>query len=137
MNGPYGMPNYYNYPFQPPNFTGYQQVEQPDGFQGISIVPGYEAAVASLVPLNSRVLLMDENAPRFWVKTVNNSGVATLQEYEFKAVEKPADNTGKYVSEEQFSKLQQELNDLKEKYEQSNIREQPVTVTAEPVSDEW
>lgn len=96
MYGQYmGYPMYgFQYPMQP------MQPSQPEDIQGVRFVDGLEDAQRCVTPFGSRVLLMDKNSDKFYIKETDTSGVATVSAYEFRKVTK--DSHTDYVTKEEL-----------------------------------
>ena len=94
--------NYNNFMQQPyrqqPNYVGatdfasvfnnYDMMQKQQGNQNVNWTPvnGIEGAKNHIVMRNETAWLMDNNEQRFYVKSVDNSGVATLKIYEFREI---------------------------------------------------
>lgn len=94
--------NYNNFIHQPyrqqPNYVGatdfasvfnnYDMMQKQQGNQNVNWTPvnGIEGAKNHIVMRNETAWLMDNNEQRFYVKSVDNSGVATLKIYEFREI---------------------------------------------------
>jgi len=65
---------------------GYQQqfYQQRDD---LKFVNGVESAMAYQMPPNSKVLLMDQGMPRFYIKQTDASGMPSIKAYDFSEVE--------------------------------------------------
>lgn len=80
------------YPYQPMGATlpAWAQPPQPkqasDGLSNVRFVSGEAEARQCACPLGSRVLLMDVDAPRFYVKETGFDNVSTVKAYEFHEV---------------------------------------------------
>lgn len=90
---------------------------------GILWVQGEAGAKSYLVAPNTSVLLMDSEGQRFYLKSVDNSGIPTMRTFEYSEVmQKPAqatvqpehiaDRADRYVTREEFTALQSRYNDL-------------------------
>lgn len=101
----------YQYPMQP-----YQQPMQPmqftqqDEIQGVRFVDGLEDAQKCVTPFGSKVLLMDKNSDRFYIKDTDMTGVATVSEYEFRKVTNEAQNSNYVTREELEARISQLMN---------------------------
>lgn len=102
MYGQYmGYPMYgFQYPMQPMQPMQPLQPSQSDDIQGVRFVDGLEDAQRCVTPFGSRVLLMDKNSDKFYIKETDTSGVATVSEYEFRKVTK--DSHTDYVTKEEL-----------------------------------
>lgn len=69
-----------------------QQQQASDGLSNVRTVSGEQEARQCACPLGSRVLLMDANAPRFYVKETGLDNVSTVKAYEFHEVSEDATN---------------------------------------------
>lgn len=87
------------YPFQ----AGMLQTQPQPQSQQIQYVNGKNSAEAYQMPINSSVILMDSNLPRFYLKQTDASGTVTLKAYDFKEAEdeKPVE----YVTKQEFEKF--------------------------------
>ena len=66
----------------------------------IQYVNDRQSAEAYQMPINSSVILMDSNLPRFYIKQTDASGVATIKSYDFKETEK--EKPVEYVTKAEF-----------------------------------
>lgn len=107
--------------WQSPMLQNQQQI------QGVRFVDGVEDVKNCTIPFGTKVLLMDKNKDRFYIKETDSAGVSTMSEFEFKKVETIAPQ--EYVTKQEFEKLSSQL---KEQYESTIQRieqlHQPATV---------
>lgn len=104
---------YNNYPQYNPYMMN--QYRQMNSFDSLQFVNGRESAENYIMPPNSKVILMDQNIPRFYLKETDATGMAKITAYDFtEAVDKPAQND--YITREEF-------NEWRSKYE-SSVSEQ-------------
>ena len=91
------------YPFQ----AGMLQTQPQVQSQQIQYVNGKQSAEAYQMPINSSVILMDSNLPRFYLKQTDASGTVTIKAYDFKEAEdeKPIE----YVTKQEFEKFKANL----------------------------
>lgn len=117
----YPYPQYYNgqpYPYQDqlsqlrntpmvtPGMTGPGYRPDP----GINWVQGEAGARAWMVAPGSQVLLMDSEAQRFYIKTVDPSGIPTMKTYEFtELTDNPAPRPEQYVTRAEFEQFVRSL----------------------------
>lgn len=74
------------YPFQQPR-------------EDLKFVNGIDSAMAYPMPPNSKVLLMDQNISRFYIKQTDASGMPSIKAYDFvEAAEKQTE----YLTREEF-----------------------------------
>lgn len=78
QNNPYAL-QMQNLQNQFQQLNPYQQSQQ----NGIQYVNGIESVKAYQLDPNSSVLLMDNNLPRFYVKTTDAAGMASIKTFEF------------------------------------------------------
>lgn len=69
-------------------FNNYDMMQKQQSNQNVNWTPvnGIEGAKNHIVMRNETAWLMDNNEQRFYVKSVDNSGVATLKVYEFREI---------------------------------------------------
>ena len=79
QNNPYAL-QMQNLQNQFQQLNPYQQSQQ----NGIQYVNGIESVKAYQLDPNSSVLLMDNNLPRFYVKTTDAAGMASIKTFEFR-----------------------------------------------------
>lgn len=102
--------------FQPP-----QQAQPPAPQQNVNWiqVAGIDGAKNQIVQPGGTAWLMDNNAPFFYVKSVDNMGTATLKAFRFEEVstdaltapQTPSVNMDKYVTREEFDALLAKLGE--------------------------
>lgn len=100
-----------------PQYNPYMmnQYRQMNSFDSLQFVNGKESAENYIMPPNSKVILMDQNIPRFYLKETDATGMAKITAYDFtEAVDKPTQND--YITREEF-------NEWRSKYE-SSVSEQ-------------
>lgn len=91
---------YYNYQpnrYQPP--------------QDIQFVNGKTSAESFMMPPNSRMILMDSEAPRFYLKEVDAAGMYKVTTYEFQEVKEPEPVSGEYITRQEFEEWKAMLNE--------------------------
>lgn len=89
------------------------------GGDELRVVNGKASAEQFFMYPNSRVLLLDSNCDRFFIKQTDSAGVASIRTYEFKEVEEePKDQ---YITRRELEELmkQYELNPKQQMAEQS------------------
>lgn len=95
------------YPFYPtvPNAYPQMNITQPQIAQPMQIqyVNDKQSAEAYQMPVNSSVILMDANHPRFYLKQTDASGISSIKAFDFKEAEdeKPVE----YVTKAEFEKF--------------------------------
>lgn len=75
-----------------PQYNPYMmnQYRQMNSFDSLQFVNGKESAENYIMPPNSKVILMDQNIPRFYLKETDATGMAKITAYDFtEAVDKP------------------------------------------------
>ena len=106
------------------NQNNMQQAQPPQTNQGIIWVQGEAAARSYLVAPNSTVLLMDSETSRFYLKSANNAGMPSMQIFEYSEVTQnapqatqsvPANLDDKYVTREEYSRLQAQYAEIMDK----------------------
>ena len=106
------------------NQNNMQQTQPPQTNQGIIWVQGEAAARSYLVAPNSTVLLMDSETSRFYLKSANNAGMPSMQIFEYSEVSQnapqaaqsvPEDLDSKYVTREEYSRLQAQYAEIMDK----------------------
>lgn len=113
---------YPQYPWQYPLWSsGYPGIAQQDGqIQNVRFVSGIEGAKACATPVGSRVLLMDKESQRFYIRQSDADGVTTITEYEFKEV-KP-EPPKEYVTRQDLEQFAIDLvSQLKEQKNESVV----------------
>lgn len=97
------------YPYYPtvPNVFPTQMNVSPTQPTQIQYVNNKQSAESYQMPVNSSVILMDSNLPRFYMKQTDASGIATIKSYDFKETEdeKPTE----YVTKAEFEKFKANL----------------------------
>ena len=100
------------------------QAQPPQTNQGIIWVQGEAAARSYLVAPNSTVLLMDSETSRFYLKSANNAGMPSMQIFEYSEVTQNAPQAAqsvpnnlddKYVTREEYSRLQAQYAEIMDK----------------------
>ena len=90
---PYYQPNRY----QPP--------------QDIQFVNGKSSAESFMMPPNSRMILMDSELPRFYLKEVDATGMYRVSVYEFQEIKEIEPVSGDYITRQEFEELKAMLNE--------------------------
>lgn len=100
-----------------------QQMQTQQNSQGLLYVQGEAGAKAYMVAPNNTVLLMDSEAPMFYIKSVNAAGIPTMQTFEYKEVinapavqQAPQDLDAKYVTRQEHDDLTARYEELQSKY---------------------
>lgn len=106
------------------------QPQTPAFNQGLLWVQGEAGAKSYMVAPGASVLLMDSESQKFYIKTVDGSGVPTMRTFEYKEVvqnqmppivaevKEPA-----YATHEDIEELKKQIDELKEKME---VHHEPV-----------
>ena len=90
-----------------------QQVQQQNN--GIIWVQGVEGAKAYQMPPNSNVILMDNDDSKFYIKSTDAVGMATLKSFRFEEIVNVKQNSpnnaqnANYVTQEEFTKLKNDI----------------------------
>lgn len=95
----------YQYPMQP--MQTMQSAQQPDEIQGVRFVDGLEDAKRCVTPFGSKVLLMDKNSDKFYIKETDTTGVATISEFEFRKVTHDQQHSDYVTREELEARISQ------------------------------
>lgn len=108
--------------------------------QGILWVQGEAGAKSYLVSLGASVLLMDSEASKFYIKSVDNTGMPNMRTFEYKEV-LPSQNPQaaeeskaiEYATQEEIAELKKQIEELKQKLEEKHESTiQPVKRRAKP-----
>lgn len=94
------------------NLSNYYQPPQP---QGLNWVQGENAARAWLVAPNNTVILMDSDAPRFYIKSADASGMPSMRAYEYKEAVNTPPQPVDAVTRAEFDALRADIEELKSK----------------------
>lgn len=99
----------------------------------IPFVNGKQSAEAYTMPPNSKIILMDRELPRFYLKQTDASGCYTVSTYEFKEVkEEPVNaNAGDFISRKEFEELKAMIYESYSKLNESITS----SVSVQPVAD--
>lgn len=96
---------YYNNGFYGNNY-GQQQ-------QGITWVQGLEGAKSYMVNPGSTVLLMDSESRKFYIKSVDVSGMpAPIKVYEFTEMVEQKQDANNFVTRDEFNRLEAKIEAL-------------------------
>lgn len=96
----------------------------PQTNQGLLWVQGEAGAKSYLVAPNTTVLLMDSEGSRFYLKSTDNAGMPSLRVFEYSEVSQNAlqaaqsaqeDLDSKYVTREEYSRLQAQYAEIMDK----------------------
>lgn len=104
---------YYN-PYQ---YQAYNQQAN----QGLLWVQGESGAKNYIVTPNTTVLLMDSEAPRFYLKSTDNTGMPSLRVFEYQEIKGTAPKKEelnldkKYVTREEYQVLEQHYKEMADK----------------------
>ena len=104
-------PNYNNYGYQAPQM---HQVNQ--SFMRLSFVNGIEEARAYILEPNTSIYLRDSNANKLYIKSCDNTGISTIDEYDLiKSTENKANfnenvDVGQFITKDDFNALKKEIN---------------------------
>ena len=109
-----------------PSFLSTQMGQPNNTSTNIMWTMGLESAKAYPLLPGRTIMLMDSESPRFFIKSVDNNGYATLKAYTFQ--EEPSfapTNSGRFVTKEQFdaaiAALQEQI--AKEKTSTNQVEE--------------
>lgn len=94
---------------------------QPQPSRDIPFVRGMQGAEGFYLPPNSRVILMDTEQSRFYVKAVNQSGVPEITAYDFTPV--PKEEPQEYITRKEFEQWKAMMT-----HEPSASNQQPVSI---------
>lgn len=114
---PYSSLTYSN-PYQP------VYRNQSPVWQGTRFVSGLSEAQSYPAPPGTKVLLMDSQEDKFYIKENDFNGISTVSQYRFSKIEEPREKSENYITREEFDRW-------KENYE-SAIRQQ--YAAAQPTS---
>lgn len=112
-------------PYSPSYATRLQQMEQQMGQQmNQSTIPqmdwvnGVEGAKAYILPPNSKIMLMDSDAPKFYIKRTDNDGQPFyLKAYRFEE-DTQSMQQGNYANTDVINGMQNMINDLQNEISQ-------------------
>lgn len=91
----------------------------------IPFVNGRSSAESYTMPPNSKIILMDQSLPRFYLKQTDASGCFTISTYEFKEVkEETSVNTGDFVSRQEFEELKAMIRESYSKQNEPSLQQQ-------------
>ncbi|MBD9053223.1 MAG: hypothetical protein EGR23_06360 [Holdemanella biformis] len=113
-----------------PQYNPYMmnQYRQMNSFDSLQFVNGKESAENYIMPPNSKVILMDQNIPRFYLKETDATGMAKITAYDFtEAVDKPIQND--YITREEFNEWRSQYESSVSKQTKSNesaVFEEPI-----------
>ena len=123
QNNPYAL-QMQNLQNQLQQMNPYQQNQNSNQIQYVN---GIESANAYQMSPNSSVLLMDNNLPRFYVKTTDAAGMASVKTFEFHEYveQKPEEiNPELYVTRKEFEELKKMIQEKETAHESvKNVRE--------------
>lgn len=85
-------------------------------WQGTRFVSGFLEAQSYPTPPGTKVLLMDSQEDKFYIKENDFNGVSSVSQYSFSKIEEPKQDTRDYITREEFDRW-------KENYE-STIKQQ-------------
>ena len=108
-----------------------QQQQSPQQSNGyFYYVNGIEGAKAFLCTPNSSVVLFDSDSNKFFIKSANQQGQASLKAFEYSEIADktpPKSNVNvdvdKYVGRKEFDKLSAEFESLKAQFKKDNNKE--------------
>lgn len=75
----------------------------------IQFVNGKPGAESFMMPPNSRMILMDADLPRFYLKEVDAAGLYRITAYEFQEVKEPP--PAEYITRQEFEEWKAMLNE--------------------------
>ena len=105
------MTNYYS-GFQPYNpYTNIMPAPQNSGGMQISYTNGWIGAKGYSIPRNTTILLMDSDAPQFFIKQSDQNGMCTIKGYRFEEITETAPTAAMddYVTKAELSRVIEEL----------------------------
>lgn len=117
--------------------------QPPQTNQGLLWVQGEAAARSYLIAPNSTVLLMDSEANRFYIKSANNAGMPSLQIFEYTEVSQNTPQASqstqtnlddKYVTREEYSRLQAQYADIMDKLNSFRVPDVPAENGKQPAA---
>jgi len=117
----YNANPYLNYGANLPSYiNGYAQQIQTQAQQtqnnGITWVQGESGAKAFSLPPNSNILLMDSESSKFYIKTTDNVGMASMKSFNFNEVIAESESkqvSSDYVTRKEFEELKGMLTNAK------------------------
>lgn len=125
MYQPYQMyPSFQTTSIFPSPFMGAAQQAQPQqsqGIIGVTEVHGYQGAMDAQVPMGATAMLMDDSDPVFYIKQVNNQGIATINRFRFQPWDQDQEQRENFVTRQEFEELKGKLNE--------SISQQPGSTT--------
>ncbi len=119
---------------QAQQYQGLQMQQPPQTNQGLLWVQGEAGAKSYLVAPNTTVLLMDSEGSRFYLKSTDNAGMPSLRVFEYSEVSQNVPQASqsaqtnlddKYVTREEYSRLQDQYADIMDKLNSFRIPDVP------------
>lgn len=114
----YSNPYFQNVGYTNQGMQPFQTVQplqsQPLQNNCIMWVQGIEGAKAYQLPPNSNVILMDSDDSKFYIKSTDNVGMATLKMFKFEEITNSTstqNNTQDFVTRDDFVKLKSEIGE--------------------------
>lgn len=126
-NGGWGVPqqgrgfyqpssNNYGQPFN--QFVGGGQQDIQNNFQKPTLqipwVNGEVGARAYIIPPNSAVLLMDSDNNRFYIKSSDANGRATIETFDYARHSEEAVDTSQFITRAEYNSLKQSVENLQQ-----------------------
>lgn len=118
-------------PYQSSYASRLQQMEQQMG-QSTSTVPqmawvnGIEGAKAYVLPPNTKIMLMDSDAPKFYIKESDMNGQPSFKAYRFEEdIQQIPQNN--YVNPDVMNNMQQTINGLQQELAQCQAKIEELT----------
>lgn len=93
------------YPYNYQNYNRYQP--QTD----IQFVNGRASAEVYVMPPSSRIILMDSNLARFYLKETDATGFAKITAYDFSEVVEPEPTSVEYITKQEFEEWKAKFNE--------------------------
>lgn len=97
-------------------------------WQGVRFVNGLSEAQSCAAPLGSKVLLMDSQEDKFYIKENDFNGVSTVSQYRFSRIEEQPSN-GDFITREEFNRWKENYESA---FKQQSSAQQPTS--SEPSS---
>lgn len=103
-----------NFPGSPlfPTYQNPQSQPQAHTNSNIVWVQGEVGARSYQLAPNSSIILMDNDDSKFYIKTTDGSGMATLKAFKFEEIVKQTSDSTDYVSRQEFSEFKNGLEGL-------------------------
>ena len=123
------------YPNANPYPYSYQrQYQQP--YHGTFFVKGRQSVDQYYLPPSSDAIFFDTDQPIMYSKVTDDAGYATIEEYEYHKIEKPAQvapvpvQDQGYVTREEYEQLMAQIKEMRSTYEQPDVQQDVPATTA-------